>query len=194
MGTMKDRKNEAAIKAVAYVSPSASITGDVRLGEGSSIWHNATLRGDLAPIRVGGGSNVQDGAVLHVAQDLPCVLGEDVIVGHGAIVHGCRVADRCLIGMGAIILNGAEIGEESIVGAGALVTEGKKIPPRSLVLGNPAKIVRQVKDEEVKQIIASAGHYRELAGSAAREGLLSIEPSYGELGQGAENGKLESQP
>jgi len=178
MGTMNETRKNDAPRARVYVSPSASITGDVSLGKGASVWHNATLRGDLAPVVVGQGSNVQDGAVLHVAHELPCVLGEDVIVGHGAIVHGCRVADRCLIGMGAIILNGAEIGEESIVGAGALVTEGKKIPPRSLLLGNPAKIVRQVKDEEVEKIIASARHYRELAEATAREHLLlPVQPS-----------------
>jgi carbonic anhydrase/acetyltransferase-like protein (isoleucine patch superfamily) len=177
MVTMKDKKNQDIPHTVAYVAPSASITGDVRLGQESSVWHNATLRGDLAPVVVGRGSNVQDGVVLHVAHKLPCVIGEDVIVGHGAIVHGCRVADRCLIGMGAIILNGAEIGQESIVGAGALVTEGKKIPARSLVLGNPARIVRVVKDSEIEKIKETAQHYRELAASAAQEKLLFIEPS-----------------
>ncbi len=189
MGTMKDKQGDDAAAEFAYVAPSASVTGDVRLGEESSIWHNATLRGDLAPVLVGRGSNVQDGAVLHVAHELPCVLGEDVTVGHGAIVHGCEVADRCLIGMGAIILNGAEIGEESIIGAGALVTEGKKIPPRSLLLGNPAKFVRQVRDDEVEKIIASAAHYRRLAAEAARDGLLALRHS-GE--QGLQGGGNES--
>ena len=178
MDIMSDKKTNQDFKSVTYISPRASVTGEVRLGEEVSIWHNATLRGDLAPILVGRGSNVQDGAVMHVAQDLPCVVGEEVTIGHGAIVHGCRVADRCLIGMGAIILNGAEIGEESIIGAGALVPEGKKIPPRSLVLGNPARIVRHVKDSEIEKIKKTAQHYREMAASAAQEKLLSIEPSY----------------
>ncbi len=172
-GIMKDEKKPEVLEAIAYIAPSASITGDVRLGDKASIWHNATLRGDLAPVFVGRGSNVQDGAVLHVAHELPCIVGEDVTVGHGAIVHGCRVADRCLIGMGAILLNGAEIGEESIVGAGALVTEGKKIPPRSLILGNPARIVRAVKDEEIEKIRKTALNYREMAAEAAREKLLT---------------------
>jgi carbonic anhydrase/acetyltransferase-like protein (isoleucine patch superfamily) len=192
MGIMKDKRGDTALKAVEYVAPSASVTGEVRLGEESSIWHNATLRGDLAPIVVGRGSNVQDGAILHVAHEFPCVLGEDVTVGHGAIVHGCKVADRCLIGMGAIILNGAEIGEESIVGAGALVTEGKKIPPRSLLTGNPAKIVRQVRDDEVEKIIASAAHYRTLAASAAKDGLLAVGISSGGRLQKEENESREN--
>ncbi|HWR13088.1 MAG TPA: gamma carbonic anhydrase family protein [Rectinemataceae bacterium] len=152
-----------------YVAPSASITGDVALGSDSSVWHNATLRGDLAPIRVGDRSNIQDGAVLHVAVGLPCIIGEDVTVGHGAIVHGCKVGDRCLIGMGSIILNGAEIGEECVVAAGALVTEGKKIPPRSLVLGSPAKIVRAVGEEDLRKILYTAESYRRLASKASTE-------------------------
>ncbi|MDX9826728.1 MAG: gamma carbonic anhydrase family protein [Spirochaetia bacterium] len=177
MDIMSDKKKNEDFKTITYISPRASVTGEVSLGEEVSIWHNATLRGDLAPVLVGRGSNVQDGAVMHVARDLPCIVGEDVTIGHGAIVHGCRVADRCLIGMGAIILNGAEIGEESIVGAGALVTEGKKIPPRSLVLGNPARIVRAVKDSEIEKITKTALHYRDMAAAAAQEKLLSTAPS-----------------
>ncbi len=152
-----------------FVSPHSTVTGDVSLGKDASVWHNATLRGDIAPIEVGDRTNIQDGSVLHVAADLPCIVGADVTVGHGAIVHGCKVGNRCLIGMGAILLNGVEIGEESIVGAGALVTEGKKIPPRSLVLGNPGKITRQVTDDEVRSIIESAATYCTLARKARME-------------------------
>jgi carbonic anhydrase/acetyltransferase-like protein (isoleucine patch superfamily) len=155
--------------APAYVVPSALITGEVSLGNDSSVWHNAVLRGDLAPIRVGERSNVQDGAVLHVAIGLPCVIGDDVTIGHGAIVHGCKVGDRCLIGMGSIILNGAEIGDECIVAAGALVTEGKKIPPRSLVLGSPAKIVRATGEEDLQKILRTAEAYCRLASKASTE-------------------------
>jgi carbonic anhydrase/acetyltransferase-like protein (isoleucine patch superfamily) len=161
------------IHEAAYISPRASLSGEVRLGKDSSVWHNATLRGDIAPIEIGTRTNIQDGAVLHVGNDLPCVLGDDVTVGHGAIVHGCRVGDRCLIGMGSIILNGAEIGEECIVGAGALVTEGRKIPPRSLVFGSPAQIVRSVKDDEVKKILESAAAYLKLARNASTESDVS---------------------
>ncbi|MGB4586055.1 MAG: gamma carbonic anhydrase family protein [Rectinemataceae bacterium] len=154
------------IKAPAYISPSASITGKVSIGQDSSIWHNTTLRGDMAPIFIGDRTNIQDGAILHVGDDLPCVIGDDVTVGHGAIVHGCKIGDRCLIGMGSIILNGAEIGDECVVGAGALVTEGKKIPRRSLVLGSPAKIVRAIGDEELAKILENASEYVKFAKTA----------------------------
>ena len=153
----------------AFVAPSAAVSGEVALGADSSLWHNTTLRGDLALIVVGARSNIQDGAVLHVETTHPCVVGEDVTVGHGAIVHGCRIGDRCLIGMGAIILNGAEIGDECVVGAGALVTEGKKIPPRSLVVGMPARVVRSIGDEEVKKILENAASYLRLARQAAAD-------------------------
>ena len=150
----------------AYLAGSAVITGEVYLGDTSSVWHNSTLRGDLAPITVGERSNVQDGAVIHVAVDLPATLGDDVTVGHGAIIHGCSVGNTCLIGMGSILLNGCEIGAESIIGAGALVTEGKKFPPRSLILGNPAHRTREVSEEEVRQILDTAASYVELAEKA----------------------------
>lgn len=151
------------VNEAAFVSPSASLSGSVRLGRDSSVWHNTTLRGDLACVQVGLRSNVQDGAVLHVARNLPCIVGDDVTIGHGAIVHGCRVGNRCLVGMGSIIMNGAEIGEGSIVAAGAIVTEGKAIPPRSLVVGSPARIVRQVTEEELNSISRSSSSYVELA-------------------------------
>jgi carbonic anhydrase/acetyltransferase-like protein (isoleucine patch superfamily) len=144
----------------AYVHPSAVVMGAVALAESVSVWPNATLRGDYNPIRVGRGSNIQDGSVLHSDTGKPCLIGEDVIVGHLALVHGATVGDRCLIGMHSTILNGAIIGEESIIGAGALVGEGKVIPPRSLVLGVPGKVVRQVTDAEVQRILDSAASYR----------------------------------
>lgn len=153
-----------------FLAPSASITGEVTLGQDCSIWHNTTLRGDIAPIHVGARSNIQDGSVLHVADDLPCLVGDDVTIGHGAIIHGCKVGDRCLIGMGAIILNGAVIGEESIIGAGSLVTEGKQIPPRSLAYGNPAKVVRSLGDADVDAILNSARNYVELGRRSGERG------------------------
>ena len=161
---------QTRLKAPAYISPSASITGEVSIGQDSSIWHNTTLRGDMAPIVVGDRTNIQDGAVLHVADKLPCVIGDDVTVGHGAIVHACRIGDRCLVGMGSIILNGAEIGDECVIGAGALVTEGKKIPPRSLVFGSPAKVVRAISDEELVGILENAAEYIALARKAEISG------------------------
>jgi len=165
----KMTENSAGSRRPAFLAPSASITGQVSLGQDSSVWHNATLRGDFARVSIGDRTNIQDGAVLHVAEGRPCFIGDDVTVGHGAIVHGSKVGSRSLIGMGSIILNGAEIGEECIVGAGALVPEGRKIPARSLVLGSPARIVRAVGDEEVENILASAATYRRLAIKASTD-------------------------
>jgi carbonic anhydrase/acetyltransferase-like protein (isoleucine patch superfamily) len=131
-----------------YLARTAVVIGDVTLGAHSSVWYGAVLRGDINRIVVGHHSNVQDNAVLHLADKLPCVLGNWVTVGHGAIVHACSVGDECLVGMGAVILDGAVIGKQSIIGAKALVTQGTKIPPGSLVLGAPAKVVRKLTKEE----------------------------------------------
>jgi carbonic anhydrase/acetyltransferase-like protein (isoleucine patch superfamily) len=151
------------ISKAAFVAKSADITGSVQLGEDSSVWYGAILRGDIAEIRVGAKSNVQDGAVLHVDAGQACVLGERVTVGHRAVVHACTVGDRCLVGMGAVILDRAIIGEDSIIGAGALVTQGKSFPPRSMILGSPAKVVRELTAEEVASLAAHAEEYVELA-------------------------------
>jgi carbonic anhydrase/acetyltransferase-like protein (isoleucine patch superfamily) len=132
----------------AYLARTAVVLGDVTLGAQSSVWYGAVLRGDINRIVVGHHSNVQDNAVLHLADDFPCVLGNWVTVGHSAVVHACRVGDECLVGMGAVILDGAVIGKQSIIGAKALVTQGTKIPPGSLVLGAPAKVVRKLTKEE----------------------------------------------
>ncbi|MEP6662549.1 MAG: gamma carbonic anhydrase family protein [Verrucomicrobiota bacterium] len=131
-----------------YIARGAVVIGDVTLGDNSSVWYNAVLRGDINRIVVGEGSNIQDNAVLHLADDFPCILGKFVTVGHSAIVHACTIGDETLIGMGAIILDGAEIGEQCLIGAKALVTQGMKIPPGSLVLGSPAKVVKQLSAEE----------------------------------------------
>ncbi|MCE1205913.1 MAG: gamma carbonic anhydrase family protein [Spirochaetia bacterium] len=170
---MQENTSNPRFQNPAFIAPSASVTGDVLLKEDASIWHNATARGDIAPIEIGKRSNIQDGAVLHVAHNHPCIIGDDVTVGHGAIVHACTVHDCCLIGMGAIILDGAEIGTESIVGAGALVTGNKHFPPRSMILGNPAKIVRQVTDEEARKIRESAEHYITLARKARTDSMTA---------------------
>ena len=147
------------IDASAFVAPGAAVIGAVTLGEESSVWFNATLRGDINAVVVGPRSNVQDGAVLHVADDYAVTLGELVTVGHQATVHACTVEDEVLIGMGAIILDGAEIGARSIIGANALVTGGTKIPPGSLVLGSPAKVVRALSLDEQASIKVWAERY-----------------------------------
>ncbi|MFM2082443.1 MAG: hypothetical protein RL380_1134 [Verrucomicrobiota bacterium] len=131
-----------------YLAKTAVVIGDVTLGDHASVWYGAVLRGDINRIVVGHHSNVQDNAVLHLADEHPCILGNWVTVGHSAVVHACTVGDECLVGMGAVILDGAEIGAQSIVGAKALVTQGMKIPPGSLVLGAPAKVVRALTPEE----------------------------------------------
>jgi carbonic anhydrase/acetyltransferase-like protein (isoleucine patch superfamily) len=131
-----------------YIARGAVVVGDVTLGDGSSVWYNAVLRGDINRIVVGAGSNIQDNSVLHLADDFPCIVGDYVTVGHSAIVHACTIGNECLIGMGAVILDGAELGEQCLVGAKALVTQHTKIPPGSLVLGAPAKVVRPLTPQE----------------------------------------------
>ena len=149
----------------AWVAPGARVIGDVHLGEESSVWYGAVLRGDTEPIRVGERTNIQDGCVLHADPGYPAIVGDDCVVGHKAIVHGCEIGDGCLVGMGAIILNGAKIGEGSIVAAGALVSEGKEFPPRSLIVGVPAKRVKDVSDEQTADIARGVGTYVERAAS-----------------------------
>lgn len=132
----------------AWVDVSAQVIGAVELGEDASVWMNTVVRGDVNRIRLGARTNVQDNCVLHVAREHPTVLADDVTVGHSVTLHGCTIGRHSLIGIGAIVLNGAEIGEESIVAAGALVTEGMQVPPRSLVMGSPAKVRRELTEEE----------------------------------------------
>ncbi len=156
------------VSRALYVAWNAEVAGDVTLAEETSVWFSATLRGDLEPITVGRGSNVQDGATIHTDVGLPCVVGERVTIGHHAILHGCRVGDDCLIGMGAVVLSAAVIGKESVVGAGALITEGKSFPPRSLILGSPAKLVRTLDDAAIEKVRKNGQAYVRLAGEAAR--------------------------
>lgn len=150
------------IAPTAYIEENATIIGDVEIGEYSSVWCNAVLRGDVHFIRLGKRTNIQDNCTLHGTNGVyPVILGDDITVGHNVTLHGCVIKDRCLIGMGSIILDGVEIGEDSIIGAGALVTERSIIPPRSLVMGLPGKVVRQIKDDEALKILQSAKNYIE---------------------------------
>ena len=144
----------------AFVDDSAQVIGDVEIGAESSVWMTVVIRGDVNFIRIGDRSNIQDGTVVHVQHDThPTRIGNDVTVGHGAIVHGCTIHDRVLVGMGAIILNGATIGEDSIIAAGTLLTEGTTIPPRSMVMGSPGKVKRALTDAEVAMIQEFADNY-----------------------------------
>jgi carbonic anhydrase/acetyltransferase-like protein (isoleucine patch superfamily) len=138
-----------------FIAPGAVVVGDVEIGPGSSVWFNAVLRGDVAPIRVGARSNVQDGAVLHVDSGTPCIVGDDVTIGHGAIVHGTTIGNGTTIGMGAIVLSRSTVGARCIVAAGAVVAEGAEVAPGALVAGVPAK-EKRIMDEE-QQVRASAG-------------------------------------
>jgi carbonic anhydrase/acetyltransferase-like protein (isoleucine patch superfamily) len=150
---------QPSIAPDAWVAPSAELIGDVRLAALASIWFGAVIRADNTPILIGARSNVQERAVLHSDPGVPLTIGEDCTIGHGAILHGCTIGARALIGMGAIILNRAVIGEDCIVGAGALVTEGKEFPAGHLIVGSPAKAVRPLDDATREMLIASAGHY-----------------------------------
>jgi carbonic anhydrase/acetyltransferase-like protein (isoleucine patch superfamily) len=148
-----------ALHPTAFIAPGAAVIGDVTLGEEASVWFHTTVRADINRIVIGPRTNIQDGSVIHLADDFGACLGELVTVGHKAIIHACTVGDEVLVGMGAIVLDGAEIGARSIIGAGALVTGGKKIPPGSLVLGSPAKVVRQLTLEEQAGIKVWAEKY-----------------------------------
>jgi carbonic anhydrase/acetyltransferase-like protein (isoleucine patch superfamily) len=147
----------------AYIADDATLVANVEVGPEASVWHQAVLRGDVARIVLGARSNVQDGAVVHTADDLPAIIGQLVTVGHKAIVHACTVEDEVLVGMGSIILDGARIGTRSIIGANATVKQGMEIPPGSLVLGTPAKIVRMLSDAEQDEIKMWALRYVRLS-------------------------------
>jgi len=147
------------IHPATFIAPGAVVIGDVTLGEQASVWFNATLRGDVESITVGPRSNVQEGCIFHADPGYPTVIGADVTVGHGAVVHGARVGDNCIVGIRAVLLNGSVVGENSIVGACALLTEGKVYPPNSLILGIPAKVVRELTLEEVEPNRGSAARY-----------------------------------
>jgi carbonic anhydrase/acetyltransferase-like protein (isoleucine patch superfamily) len=150
------------VASSAWVDVSAQVIGEVTIDEEASVWMNVVVRGDVHAIRIGRRTNLQDGAIVHVMRgQYRTTIGNDVTVGHGAILHGCTVADRVLVGMGAILLNGADIGPDCIVAAGALVVEGARIPPRSLVMGRPAKVRRPLTDDEVASIQAYADRYVE---------------------------------
>lgn len=148
------------IDATAYVDDSAQVVGDVVIGPESSVWMNVVIRGDVHHIRIGRRSNVQDLTMIHVMRDThPTTIGDEVTIGHSAVIHGCTIEDRVLIGMAAVLLNGVHVGADSVVAAGTLLTEGTRIPPRSLVMGRPGKVKRELTDDEVAEIKWYADNY-----------------------------------
>ena len=146
-----------------YIANSADIIGEVTIGEGSSIWYGAVIRGDIAPVYIGDNTSIQDNCTVHVNHGMPAAIGNNVTVGHNAVIHGAKVHDNCLIGMGAVILDNAVIGSGSVVGAGSVVKEGEEIPPNSLVVGIPAKVVKTMDDEREDALIQHALSYAVLA-------------------------------
>lgn len=157
--------------AGVYIAKSAAVLGDVRIGAHSSVWYNATVRGDINYIEIGHHTNIQDNAVLHLADEYPCIVGDYVTVGHSAVVHACTIGNDVLIGMGAIVLDGAVVGEQCLIGAKALVTQRTKIPAGSLVMGAPAKVVRELKPEEQAGLKAWAEKYAENAAYCLKHGI-----------------------
>jgi len=162
------------VHETAWVADDATVIGNVRLEAESSVWYGAVIRGDNEPITVGRGSNVQDGSVLHTDHGFPLTLGEGVTVGHQVTLHGCTIGDGSLIGIQAVVLNGARIGRNCLVGAGSLVTEGKEFPDNSLIMGSPAKVVRELSPEQAQRLRQSALNY--VANAARhRDGLRRID-------------------
>ncbi len=167
---MKFKNYTPKIAKTTWVAPSADVIGDVEIGEECSIWFGTVIRGDVHYIKIGNRTSIQDLSMVHITHHKgddrykegdgsPTIIGDDVTIGHRVMLHGCTIEDACLIGMSATILDNAVIGKESIVGAGSLVTKGKKFPPRSLIMGSPAKVVRELTDEEVAELYASAKRY-----------------------------------
>lgn len=154
------------VSETAYVAKQATLLGDVRIGDQASVWPGCVLRGDINSISIGDRSNVQDGTIVHLSDDYGVVVGNDVTIGHAAIIHACTIEDECLIGMGATLMDGVVVGKRSIIGANSLVTQGTVVPPGSLVLGAPAKVVKRLSDEQqaelkgmaAKYVIVSAAH------------------------------------
>jgi carbonic anhydrase/acetyltransferase-like protein (isoleucine patch superfamily) len=157
-----------------YVAPGAQIIGDVSIGKESSIWFNSVLRGDNAPMKIGEKVNIQDGCILHVDPEVPLTIADEVSVGHHVVLHGCTIGKGALIGMGATILNHVEVGEYALVAAGSLVPEGKRIPPRTLVMGAPAKVVRELTEKDYAMLTMTTHHYAEKARKYKEEKIIEL--------------------
>ena len=165
MSSLHDFQNiNPQLEKNVFIAPGAHIIGNVKMGEASSVWFNTVVRGDVNWITIGKLTNIQDLSMVHVdSGGWPCKIGDEVTVGHRVILHGCEIADRVLIGMGSVVMNGVKVGEDSIIGAGSLLTENTVIPPRTLALGSPCKVKRDLTENEIQMIKLSALHYAELA-------------------------------
>lgn len=156
---LKFKNHFPQIESTAWIAPSADLIGDIEIGEDSSVWFGCVLRADINKIKIGKRSNIQDLSMIHTDFDTSTIIGDDVTIGHKVMLHGCTIEDGCLIGMSATILDNAVIGKGSIVGANSLVTAGKVFPPKSLIMGSPAKVIKQLDDEDVEKLIKHAGKY-----------------------------------
>lgn len=175
MNIMPYKGKHPTIDRGCYIAPTAVLIGDVTIEEGASVWFGCVLRGDVAPIRVGRNSNIQDNTVIHGHDGMPTIIGESVTVGHSAIVHAATVGDRVLVGMGAVLLSGCKIGPDTIIGARALVTEEVEIPSGSMAVGMPARVRRHLTDEERELIMVSAQHYIEYAAQYLAESGQAVD-------------------
>jgi carbonic anhydrase/acetyltransferase-like protein (isoleucine patch superfamily) len=176
MGIITHAGISPKIHPSAFIAEGALIIGNVEIAKDASVWFNSVLRGDINSIYIGERCNIQDGSIVHVTSELPVSVGSDVTVGHGAIVHGCRIEDGSLIGMGAVILDRAHIGKHALVAAGAVVREGFVVPDGALVGGVPAKVLRSLTDEEKAFLLESAAHYVKYAGSFRASTMHSEQP------------------
>ncbi len=155
--------NHLTIGENVWMAPDADVVGTVEIGDRASVWYHAVIRGDEAPITIGAETNIQDGAVVHVDEGMPCIIGQGVTVGHNAIVHACKVGDNTLVGMGSILLSGCEIGKNCLIGAGSLVTGKMRCPDGQMIMGSPAKIIRPLNEKELASLIDSKENYLHLA-------------------------------
>lgn len=159
------------VDPTAFVARGAVVLGEVTIGPLASVWFGVVIRGDMAPISIGARANVQDGTIVHVDDGFPCAIHEGVTVGHACVIHGCTLGAGSLIGMGTIAMNGVQLGEDCLVGAGSLLTEGKVYPPRSLILGRPGKVVRQLTERDIAQLRRGTEHYVEAGQAYLRAGF-----------------------
>ena len=174
MGTTITDYHQVSFAPTCMLSPHATVCGDVAIGAETSVFAGTQIRGDCAPIRVGAGTNIQENSVLHVSVGCPLTVGDNVTVGHGVVLHGCTICDNVLVGMGSIVMDDAVIGSDCIIGAGSLVTQRKQFPPRTLIMGSPARAVRELTDEEIEAAVTvAAPAYANVARAMLAEGLMA---------------------